>query len=110
MAFLTFILCLACQGAKITDFGWGTLIFGCLSLYSVIVIHSIYKKFKEEYKMYRSKVDMKYPLLEDIEVDVDSAITFQNRIGWKLTQFIVYFKHKEYNGVIICEVKWITED
>lgn len=72
MAFLTFILCAVCQGAQIAYVAWITLLFGCLSLYSVIVIQSIYKNFKEEYNMHRCKLD-----LEGIEIDVDSAITFQ---------------------------------
>lgn len=84
MAFLIFILCVSCQGVHITSFGWGALLFGTLNLYTATVINSLYKKFKEEYNMHRSRVDIDdYPLLVDIDVDmdVDSAITYENGIN-----------------------------
>lgn len=82
MAFVIFILCVTCQGVHLAYFGWGALSFGCLNLYSVIVINSIYKKFKEEYNVYRSKVDHDQRLLlQDIDVDVESAIAFENEVN-----------------------------
>lgn len=81
MAFAIFTLCVSCQGAQLSHFGWGALLFGCINLFSLVAINSIYKKFKAEYNVYRSKLDLyRRTLLESIDRDVDSAISFQNEI------------------------------
>lgn len=80
MAFLTVIICVVCQEADelIVYCAWGSFVYGCINLYSVIVINSIYKTFKEEYNLYKSKMSIEQP--EDVDEDVDSALTFQRKI------------------------------